>query len=254
MARIRTVKPDFFRHEGLHMLERACSLPIRVAYSGLWTVADREGRFAWRPRVLKLDVLPFDDVDFEDVLDALWSEGFIVKYEKDGEFYGCIPTWNEHQNINKHEAQSRIPDPSMCNECARTEMHMHARGEGKGKEGNRKGNIPPPIDPPPNGADDEPKSANLEADFVAWYHEYPNKVGRGQALRAYRKARKCVDAETLLNGLESYKRQKPPNHEWKHPATWLNGECWQDQYAEMPEGTAPVLDFDRIRELANASD
>lgn len=151
MARIRTIKPDFFRHEGLHELECACMLPIRVAFAGLWTVADREGRFQWRPRVLKLDVLPFDNVDFSAVLDALASAGFIVKYEKDGELYGVIPSWAEHQNINKHEAQSRLPDPSTCNKVQRTEMHMHARGEGKGREGEKEGNS---SDPDGSDADD----------------------------------------------------------------------------------------------------
>jgi hypothetical protein len=54
MARIRTVKPDLFRHEGLFDAERASGLPLRIAFAGLWTAADREGRFAWSPRTLKL--------------------------------------------------------------------------------------------------------------------------------------------------------------------------------------------------------
>lgn len=71
MARIRTIKPEFFRHAGLFDLEQETGLPLRVAFAGLWTAADREGRFAWKPRELKLDCLPFDLVDFSRVLDAL---------------------------------------------------------------------------------------------------------------------------------------------------------------------------------------
>ena len=71
VARIRTIKPEFFRHAGLFDLEQETGLPLRVAFAGLWTAADREGRFAWKPRELKLDCLPFDLVDFSRVLDAL---------------------------------------------------------------------------------------------------------------------------------------------------------------------------------------
>ena len=92
MARIRTIKPDFFRHEGLFEAERETGLPLRVAFAGLFPVADREGRFRWRPRQLKLDVLPFDDVDFARVLDALRTRGFIVHYTSGAEQYGVIPS------------------------------------------------------------------------------------------------------------------------------------------------------------------
>ena len=45
----------------------------------------------WKPRALKLDALPYDDVDFAGVLDALAAHGFVVKYEAAGRVYGCIP-------------------------------------------------------------------------------------------------------------------------------------------------------------------
>ena len=81
MARIRSIKPEFFRHVELYEAEKATGLPLRVAYAGLWTVADREGRFRWRPRVLVLDVLPFDEVDFAAVLDALARAGLVDEFQ-----------------------------------------------------------------------------------------------------------------------------------------------------------------------------
>ena len=68
--RIRTVKPEFFTHEGLFELEKETGLPIRVAFAGLWCAADREGRFKWEPRRLGVQILPYDQVDFSRVLDA----------------------------------------------------------------------------------------------------------------------------------------------------------------------------------------
>lgn len=133
MARIRTVKPEFFRHAGLYDAERVTRLPLRLGFEGLWIAADREGRFKWEPRTLKLDCLPYDDLDFADVLDALEVHGFIEKYEVDGRTYGWIPSWHRHQHINQREAQSSIPPPSGKDTC--THVHAHGEGEGKGKEG-----------------------------------------------------------------------------------------------------------------------
>jgi len=120
VARIRTVKPDFFRHEGLYNAEQETGFPIRVAFSGLWSVCDREGRFKWKPKELKLDVLPFDELNFEHVLDALLSRGFLVKYENDGKVYGCVPSFKSHQVINNKEKNSDLPGPNDKNSKIQT--------------------------------------------------------------------------------------------------------------------------------------
>jgi len=163
MARIRTVKPDLFRHEGLFHLEQETKLPIRVAWSGLFTVCDREGRFEWKPNVLKLDILPFDSVDMERVLDALVTRGFLVKYAcgngPQRRFYGFLPTFKKHQVINNKEKPSSIPAvddkdseiimvsdasptrPPRVNHASTTPLSL-SRGEGKGRERKGKGTEP----------------------------------------------------------------------------------------------------------------
>lgn len=147
MARIRSIKPEFFKHEELFKAEKESGLPLRIAFSGLWTVADREGRFKWRPSSIKLDVLPFDDVDMNNVLGALISFGFIRKYSVDGKEFGYIPSFKDHQVINHRESPSVIPAPNVSHEMtrgARVDARVTtgestrddaARGEGKGKEG-----------------------------------------------------------------------------------------------------------------------
>lgn len=109
MARIRTVKPELFRHEDLFELEQFSGLPIRISFIALFTACDREGRFKWRPRQLKLDCLPYDEIDFSRVLDALMTRGFIKKYIVSGVEYGCIPSFTSHQIINNRESESKIP-------------------------------------------------------------------------------------------------------------------------------------------------
>lgn len=111
MARIRTIKPGFFKHDVLFDAEKSSGLPLRVAFAGMWTVADREGRFKWQPRVIKVDVLPYDEVDFASVLDALKDVGLLRKYTVDGKEYGLITGFKEHQHVNKNEAPSTLPPP-----------------------------------------------------------------------------------------------------------------------------------------------
>lgn len=112
MARQRLVKPEFFQHDELHRAELVSALPLRVAYIGLWTQADRRGLFEWRPARLKLNILPFDDVDFGAVLDALESAGFVRSYVVDGKRFGCIPAFGKHQTFHAREEPAKhIPDP-----------------------------------------------------------------------------------------------------------------------------------------------
>jgi hypothetical protein len=132
------VKPEVATHEGLFDLEQATKLPIRFAWVMLWTVCDREGRFRWRPRMLKADVLPFDALDFGHVLDALASAGFIQRYESKGEAFGYIPTWHEHQAVNSRESASKLPSPPVVTTDIPLgqRTHAHAREEGE-REGER---------------------------------------------------------------------------------------------------------------------
>ncbi|ACC76129.1 hypothetical protein PPMP20_18875 [Paraburkholderia phymatum] len=114
MSRIRTVKPELFSHEELYDAEKETGLPLRLAYIGLFTVADREGRFRYKPRTLKKDVLPYDEVDFERVLDALVTRGYLVRYTSaTGEALAYIPTFTRHQHVNVKEPPSSLPSPDI---------------------------------------------------------------------------------------------------------------------------------------------
>lgn len=147
MGRIRTVKPELFAHEELFEAELQTGLPLRIAFVGLFTCADREGRFKWRPRALKLAVLPYDEVDFSRVLDALAAADFVRRYEVEGEPYGYIPTFLKHQTVNQREAKSNLPAPPDAVDQSRTETHVHAHADDSdGEEYEYKGvNIAPAL-------------------------------------------------------------------------------------------------------------
>lgn len=111
MARARLVSPKFFTHAELYDAEARSSLPLRVAFAGLWTQADRRGVFEWRPRELKLAILPYDAAGFDQVLEALRAAGFIVRYEAGGRVYGFIPSFLRWQHPHVNERPSDAPEP-----------------------------------------------------------------------------------------------------------------------------------------------
>ncbi len=115
MARIRSVKPEFFRHEGLQALEVSHpELRPMLTFEGLWIVVDLSGRFEWRPKSLHLDILPFVPYEFSAALELLESAGFIVRYESGGKTFGHIPSFALHQTCEsrKHE-KNRFPGPGV---------------------------------------------------------------------------------------------------------------------------------------------
>jgi hypothetical protein len=99
MARIRTIKPDFFRHEELQDLSKKHGLEIMLVFIGIWTQCDKEGNFLFNHRQLSLDILPFLKIDMEKVLDVLGRHKYVLRYTKDGKDYGHIPTFKKHQMI-----------------------------------------------------------------------------------------------------------------------------------------------------------
>lgn len=110
MARIRTIKPDFFQSEAVARL----SFLAALTWIGLWTQSDDAGKFRDSPRVIKGVLWSLrDDVTLKDVeaaLDELANEARIVRYEVDGKRYLQVTNWAEHQKISK-PTPSRLPNP-----------------------------------------------------------------------------------------------------------------------------------------------
>ena len=107
MARSRNIKPGFFTNEILVELPFA----IRLLFIGLWTLADREGRLEDRPKRIKMELFPCDEIDVDASLQSLHENGFIRRYEVDGERYVSIVNWHKHQNPHVKEAASIVPPP-----------------------------------------------------------------------------------------------------------------------------------------------
>jgi hypothetical protein len=141
MARIRYLKPDFFRDENISEL----SFEARILYQGLWCYADREGRLRYSPKRIKADIFPYDKINIEKLLDQLAAPKrengapFILIYEVDNQKYIQVIKFKEHQKIHIKEPESTMPAPTQhppSTEQAPTQNPgtLMGMGMGMGKE------------------------------------------------------------------------------------------------------------------------
>jgi hypothetical protein len=69
--------------------------------------------------------------------------------------------------------------------------------------------------------------------FDEFWRVYPLKVGKGAARKAFRHACTRASAGTIIDGVERYVVSKPDPKFTKHPATWLNADCWLDEQTNV---------------------
>jgi hypothetical protein len=75
---------------------------------------------------------------------------------------------------------------------------------------------------------------DINAQFNDFWSVYPRKKGKGQARKAFEKALEKTDIATILHGVAAYVAYGDMDDPQfiAHPSTWLNGERWEDEYAE----------------------
>lgn len=109
MARIRTIKPEFWTSSQVMSVSRSA----RLLFIGMFSFSDDGGNQPANTKTIKAQVFPGDDLS-ELEINAMVSElievGLIEVYEVDYRWYWNIPTWKKHQRID--QATYRYPNPS----------------------------------------------------------------------------------------------------------------------------------------------
>lgn len=100
--RIRSIKPEFFKHEDLAELEPYA----RLLFIGLWCLADANGVLEDRPKRIAIEVFPYNFTDVSPLLHQLHEADFIIRYSVAGKDYIQVPSFREHQRLSGKEAQS----------------------------------------------------------------------------------------------------------------------------------------------------
>lgn len=99
MARIRTVKPEFYTSEQVMNMR----IEARFGFLGLLNFCDDGGNHPASARTLKAEVFPCDDLSTADVqilVDEMLGQGLVVEYAAAGKTYWHVTGWH-HQRIDR---------------------------------------------------------------------------------------------------------------------------------------------------------
>lgn len=112
MARIRSIKPEFWTDEKVV----AISPLARLVFIGLWNFVDDYGRAPYSPHRLKMQILPADAADIAEILGEIRRNNLIKVYEVDGKEYFEVCGFVKHQKVDKRSA-SKHPVPPKSSEA-----------------------------------------------------------------------------------------------------------------------------------------
>ena len=126
MARIRTIKPDFWTDEKVVEI----SAFARLLFIGLWNFADDDGRMQYSPKKIKMQIFPADSLDISELFGEIRGSSLIDVYVVDNIEYLEIRNFSKHQKIDKRTASKLPQNPNS------PELPRIPTTEGKGREWN----------------------------------------------------------------------------------------------------------------------
>jgi hypothetical protein len=235
MARIRTIKPDFWTDEKV----TECSVSARLFFIGCWNFADDNGNLQRSAKKLKMQIFPADSIECEPLIQELSTHGLLIEYSVNSEKFLHINGFNKHQIINR-PSKTGLPKPNF-NECSRNNhapLTEPSRTEGKGIGEDKKERT----------SSDVPKKSRFD-DFWA---AYPSRGGAANPKKpAMEKFDKLVRAgdppEQIILGASNYAVERRSSGsdgtEFVMQATkFLNQRVWEGFQAPVAQ-RSPTFDL-----------
>jgi hypothetical protein len=158
--RIRTIKPDFWKHETM------CRQPaeVRLLALALLNYADDEGYFQAHPALIRGELMPFEESTrkIPKLLEALQAIGYLtLECAADGREIGHITNFLKHQRIDKPKRSkitrgvqdSSTTHPRLIHDSSKEEWEGE-QGTGK-RNGNGKAADAASAHAPPESTSDE---------------------------------------------------------------------------------------------------
>lgn len=144
MARIRSIKPDFFTSEQIS----ECSMNARLMFIGLWCFADDSGVHPASPARIKMEIFPSDTISRDEIgllVGELVRVGLLENYFVSNQEFVRVTGWKKHQRIDQPSYRFPLPNGQIPTNVRRTFAEQSADSAtnvqcGSGVEGKSKSN------------------------------------------------------------------------------------------------------------------
>lgn len=227
---------------------------------GLWTEADDDGVFEWKPLTIKAKVLPAAPVDMGALLEVLVSLDFIMKFDANGKAYGAIrnfKTWQRPKQPKVKYPKTPTATTYVGVSGGGVPHDLPTDGEKSPQReeegGRKKEEQESPPSPPGGGA---AFSKELAQTYPASNHSNFAKAERmalklppelwSLVLSKARTERAKCEADRQKRGRDA----KAHAEFVKGLDTWLREEAWKSQAPELvPPVPMTKLDRERDAEL-----
>jgi hypothetical protein len=116
VARIRTVKPEYWEDEKVGSLSR----DARLLFIASWNQADDEGLLRWAPQLLRRCAFAYDDdltiADVTGLMDEIVKSGMVFMYRagSPSQALAYVVNFRKHQKINR-PGPGKLSPPSLQN-------------------------------------------------------------------------------------------------------------------------------------------
>ena len=265
MARIRTIKPEFWDSPGTAQ----ASFRARLFFIAMWNWADDWGVGLATPKPLIGFAFPNDDqistADFPSLAKEVEKCFDVHFYTVDGRRYYSIPSWDIHQRTER-KAKRLNPTPDMAaslvntgesetptvaadlpTEAKEVQAWEREREQGKGNRG--------------TGEREQLSPAAIESTFDDAYNHWPKKTERKQALEKFKAAVKRVGLDDLAAHVARFGDAYAATTSRQYvPAlgVWIGHERWTDDLPTAPEGdrkpTRTDQNLDFVQDLYRQQD
>lgn len=227
MARIRSIKPEFWTDEKIVELDFA----DRLLFIGLWNFADDQGYLDLRPKRIKMQVFPGDDYDVLGGLKRLWESSLLSLYETDQGVVVSVKHWQRHQRVsNPARERFKAHDLHVLDEWP-DDVQSPREGSrvlGKGREGKGSTSSSEIADAIPDAAADREDATRL-CDHLAT--RIATNTGKRPEV-----GKRWLDAARLIIDRDEFTEAQ---------VHWLIDKCQDDEFWR-----ANILSMPKLREKA----
>ena len=123
MAKIRTIKPEFWADGKIGQLPIGC----RLFFVGTWNFADDNGVIRANPKYLKSEIFKYDDIPVDQIeawLSLLVQGYMLIPFRYMGEDFYLCRTFDRHQRIDDRYRKNIVPDEVVEQVKAAYQEHL----------------------------------------------------------------------------------------------------------------------------------